>query len=93
MFVRVSLSNIQFSKKFLMFTVIFAALTQGWFCTLSSIFLMKPESIAKRNVKINWKKKQHLSVFLPKKQQNRKKSLIDITIMIFKSSLKTLEIY
>ena len=71
MFVRVSLSNIKFSQKLLVLTVIFAALTRGGFQPAVSVFLMKPGVYcqAKRQNKLE---KKHFSVFLPGEQQNKK---------------------
>ena len=67
-------SYLQFSEKLLEFTIIFAALTQGCFSTLSSVLLMKPSVYcqAKRQNKLE---KKHLSIFLPEEQKKKKKKV------------------
>ena len=53
-----------------LFTVIFAVFTQGWFSTLSCVFLMKP-GVYCQTKRQNKLEKKNLYVFLPEKQ-NRK---------------------
>ena len=72
MFVRVSLLHIYYSQKLLVLTVIFAALTQDRFSTLSSVFLMKPGVHCQTKRQNKLEKKTPLRI-LPVEQQNRKK--------------------
>ena len=55
-----------------MLTFIFAALTQGWFSTLSFCFLMKPGVYCEAKRQNKLEKKTSLRI-LPVEQQNRKK--------------------
>ena len=63
MFLRVSLSNIKFSQKLLVLTVILASFTQVWFPILNSVFLVKlgVYCLAKRQNKLE--KKSSLRIF------------------------------
>ena len=83
-------SNVKFNKhcigknvqnKIMIYTTdknFFAALTQGWFSALSSVFLMKPgvHCQAKRQNKFE---NIHLSVFTGRTQNKERKKMIKIT--------------
>ena len=79
MFVRVSQSNILFSQKLLVLTIIFAALTQGRFSTLSFCFSDEARRRLPGETSINTGK--NISLYFTgrtskKKKKKKKKRLI-----------------
>ena len=74
--VRVSQSYIQFSQKLLVSTIIFAALTQGRFSTLSSVFSDEAWRLLPGETSINSRK--NISAFYRQNIKKRKFSLVSL---------------